>query len=97
MKTKYTVEHAGQTFTRSSERPYTHTVVARYDREAYAKHLVLGHGWENREWAQRHSDSVASKGFVNKGWCGRLDLAQKLAAQLGKSEWLKDITIIEVK
>lgn len=35
--------------------------------------------------------------MVNLGWCGRLDLAQRLAAKARRGSWYLDATILEAK
>jgi len=142
-KTKYAVEFAGQTFTRTTARTYSHIVVAKNSKakalhwasvctDVNAQYMVdhaLGkapvYSWQTPEdiakyvakgnailaigmdahQAQYKANSIAeieryaSEGaydkYVIQGWCGRADLAQKLAGSLGDS-WV-DVQIVEVK
>lgn len=142
-KTKYVVEFAGQTFTRTTARTYSHIVVAKPSKakalywasvceDNNAKYLVdlaLGkatvYSWQKPEDIAKHVakgnailaigmdayqaqykanaianiEQYASEGAYDiyeiQGWCGRADLAQKLANSLGDS-WV-DVQIVEIK
>lgn len=130
---KYTATHLGQTFTRKSDRTYTHTVLSIHSRRevraAFAARLV--DTWNShldyyqrrasgeslgryrytpeqaaeamaaaKEWVAQGQEGFTAAAlarfdaqareplqpdgdtyFVNVGWCGRLDLARKLAAK----------------
>ena len=65
MKTTYTAMIDGQTFTRTTERTYTHCVVAR----------VVN------DWTMRGIVAVEGETLGILGFCGSLALAQKLAAK----------------
>lgn len=131
--TKYTATYNGQTFTRKTDRVYTHTVVSKpahtyeqalaaakafkqygadwiaYCQEAmspdykyasvntdaqraeYARHVEVGLDVINAEVSARFVAAVEASNaenhyetFYNNGWCGRFDLAQKLADKMRK-------------
>jgi hypothetical protein len=67
MKTTYTAIIDGQTFTRTTERTYTHCVVAR---------VVNRYDFSTHGIAAVEGDALGVLGF-----CGSLALAQKLAAK----------------
>ena len=142
-KTKYAVQFAGQTFTRTTARTYSHIVVAKPSSakamhwatvctDTNAQYMVdhaLGkapvYSWETPEsiakdvakgnailaigmdahQAQYKADAIDRvqalidagrfDHYEIQGWCGRADLAQKVANSLGDS-WV-DVQIVEVK
>jgi len=152
-KIKYIARDAdGQLHTRSSNRVYTHTVVAKLDIDAMIRdadttgraysiqnHAVyVGYatnGWKPTKWmtpesAKQHHEKgfecgrrflaehgtdpaayaevcyqrkvarfTADTEYHNLGWCGRLDLAQKLAAKCAANQYTKyrDVTILEAE
>lgn len=74
---KYTIEFDGQTFTRKSDRKYTHLVIARYMTEATHR------AWypkATEEEIQGMLEKEAAYGWSLLGYAGSLNLAQKRAA-----------------
>jgi hypothetical protein len=85
--TKYSATVAGQTFTRKSERTYTHVVVARAALVEVMRTFAEGGSY----WTKSDSSELTAMGF-----CGSLALAQKKAADVSKRQEWDSVQIIPV-
>lgn len=83
---RYTASIEGQTFTRNSERTYSHVVVARYTRT-----------WDTT--TRSYVEAPADAPYRVLGFCGRADLAQQVAHESRElradgAPVLNDVTIL---
>ena len=85
MKTKYAVQFAGQTFTRTTARTYSHIVVAKRDANTAMRWAERNGEQYVNEVQAKINDGVYDK-YQLQGFCGDFYLAQKLAGSLG-SAW----------
>jgi len=72
----------GQTFTRNSDRTYTHAVIARN---------ALVYTPLTRSWTPTDDDT-----FFAMGFCGRRDLADKLAGDCRSRREFRDVLVVPV-
>lgn len=96
-KHTYKVEHKGNIYTRTTDRIYTHVVIAENNRDNERSNMIKSYEDENvvnQIMAKRDISGMYGKQYAF-AWCGRFDLAVKQADKARKYNML-NIEILTV-